>query len=300
MIAIEKQADRPRELRRRFKRHLEELPVLPAVVGQMMSLDKQSDSYFEDVQAIIESDPTFAIRTLAAANSASAAGQARVSTINGAITRIGSQSVSNLILGAGVIKVFTPRDAWEKSLWRHALQVAHVAQALAVQLGDVKVAPAAAYAIGLLHDVGRFIMFAEAPEVLRQVDESDWNTGEELMALEREKFGIAHAEVGAVACEHWGMSKLVCSVIGNHHGEIGSLSDEVSIMTALIQLADYAMFSSVMPGCDRLSDASDEFIRENLKSHAATLPTIRWDAIPSVLREAAHRAEATCGALGLD
>ena len=62
------------DLRRRLERRLDELPVLPTVVARLLTLDRESDAYFEDLLELVEADATFAARTLSAANSAALAG----------------------------------------------------------------------------------------------------------------------------------------------------------------------------------------------------------------------------------
>lgn len=49
---------------------LGELPVLPAVMVRLMSLSPQSEELFEEVLAVAQEDPGFALRVMHIANSA--------------------------------------------------------------------------------------------------------------------------------------------------------------------------------------------------------------------------------------
>src|SRR5689334_7591188 len=106
------------QLTRKLKLHLEQLPVLPSVVVQLMGLNPDADDYFERVRKIVETEPNFSARLLVSANSAVHASRGPVATVGEALTRIGSRAASNLLLSLAVTRVFIPRDPWEKSLWR--------------------------------------------------------------------------------------------------------------------------------------------------------------------------------------
>jgi len=53
-----------------------------------------------------------------------------------------------------------------------------------------------AYLAGLLHDIGRFVLFDQSPEFIRAVDDLAWTTPTELIEAERQICGIDHAELG--------------------------------------------------------------------------------------------------------
>src|SRR5690349_2586060 len=100
---------------KKLKQHLEQLPVLPSVVLQLMSLNAGAEDYFERVRKIVETEPNFLARLLMSANSAAHASRVPVATVGEALTRIGSRSASNLLLSLAVTRIFVPRDPWEKS-----------------------------------------------------------------------------------------------------------------------------------------------------------------------------------------
>ncbi len=60
----------------------------------------------------------------------------------------------------------------------------------------LKIDPAEAYLVGLLHDVGRFIMYEHASEDLLKVDEQNWTSPEQLAAADIEVFKFTHSELG--------------------------------------------------------------------------------------------------------
>lgn len=292
--------DAPRhQLRKKLEHHLDELPALPSVVVKLMGLDPARDTYFDDVRALIESAPNFSARLLATANSAAHAGVQPITTVGAAIARLGSRAAANLLLASSVTRVFVPRDDWEKSLWRHALQVAIAARALAQHAGDKELAPDELYAAGLLHDIGRFVMFQEAPEALRAVDEGQWHSPAELVAQERAICGLTHSELGARACEKWRLPSELAHVVREHHHPVPPRpTRKVDKIVALLRVADLAMFPSAMPGTPSLVDEGEPA----LEALAHKLPP--WLVLPAprlrdIVARSIAEADAVCAGLQL-
>lgn len=237
------------DLRSKLARHLDDLPVLPGVVSRLLALDPADDDHADRVSELIEAEPNFSARLLAYANSAVSAPASPVVSIPAAVTRVGSLGATDLVLTLGVTTVFVPRDSWDRSLWRHSIQVAIVARALTAAIRPPDVTPEAAYAAGLIHDVGRFVMFQHAPADLRRIDEGSWSTPDELITVENEICGLNHADIGALACESWGIPDLVVEAVRRHHDRIdGEPTSSVERVEHLIAVADLLVFPSAALG----------------------------------------------------
>lgn len=289
------------ELRRRLEGHIENLPVLPMALSQLLSLDQEDDDYFEKVLTIIESEPNFAARLLIAANSAASAPSNPVTTLANAVARIGSKGATNLVLALSVTRVFIPRDQWERSLWRHGVQVAHAARALATAAGDQEVNPDEAYTCALLHDIGRFVLFQEAPDRLRMVDEGDWDTPQLLVEQEKEICGITHPELGAMACTKWKLPAPVVAVIRNHHRPLPErYTSGEDKMAAIVRLADLAMFPSTKPGSEHVDKTMEpDVLAASLQHHVPRFLSLTTAKLASIIEQSAADADAACEALGI-
>lgn len=285
----------------RLERRVNELPVLPTVVARLMTLDREDEGYFETVLGLIESDPTFAARMLSAANAASSAPSSPIGSVRAALARLGSSGASSMILAVAVSRVFIPRDPWEKSLWRHALQVAAAARALAGHSDDtIELSGDDAYTAGLLHDVGRLVMFGEAPDTLRAIDEGEWASPEALIEVERSICGLTHPELGAMACGNWGMpNQLTAAVLHHHEPDIDPLAGSVEAMVATIRFADLAMFPSAVVGSPGYADASRRTIEEELLPKVPQGILLTAESLHELIRTTTTEVEATCVALGV-
>ena len=286
-------------LRKQLEQHLDELPVLPTVVSRLMTLDPDGRDYFDNVLELIESEPNFAARILAAANSAASAPSSPVTTLPGAIARLGAGGASRLVIAISITRVFVPRDDWEKSLWRHAIQVAVTTRALAESSSDPEIDPSEAYVCGLLHDVGRFVMFQEAPDQLRQIDEGDWDTPEKLVSQELAICGITHAELGAMACAKWGLPPAIEQMVRHHHRSDPALAGTTpDKLAALVRVADLAMFPSAMPGTPGLAEADDGSI-VHLAGRLPPSIGLTMAELRELIVATTDAAEATCIELGV-
>lgn len=290
------------ELRQRLEHHVDDLPILPTVVGRLMVLNREDDRYFEQVVELVGSEPNFSARLLAMANSAESAPRAPITTLNAAVSRIGSLNASNIVLALAVTTVFIPRDAWEKSLWRHALQVAIAARALAIASvagGEREVDADEVYTSALLHDLGRFVMFRDAPDQLRQIDEGDWDTPERLVEKEVEVCGLSHTDLGAIACARWGLPESIVSVVRDHHKPAEHVVSPVAKMTALIRSADLAMFPSAMPGTVGLESLDEAVIDARLRPSIPAFLKITPTQLRTLIVRAAEDAERISRAIGV-
>lgn len=290
-----------RQLEERIRTRISELPVLPTVMGQLMTLDRDAEDYFDRLLEVIESDPTFAARILAGANAATSSPTDPIASVRAALTRLGSAGAASMILALAVSKVFVPRDPWEKSLWRHALQVAAASRLVATHAAtDVDLSSDEAYTAGLLHDIGRMVMFLEAPDVLRRVDEGTWNTPNELIDVEMTICGLAHTEIGSMACEQWGLPEsLRLAILGHHEPHRDVTLGKVEALVSTVHFADLAMFPSAVPGSTGWEEATKAEIAESLIPMVPVGITLTPSSLEAIIRTTTVEVEANCRALGI-
>jgi len=201
----------------RLASRIDQLPLLPEAVVNLLRLDSRADDYFDRVAQLIRSDPAFAMRLLRHANSALFCPARPVATIEKALMIVGCTGAVGLVVGHSTLRIFVPSHDWERDLWRHAFDVACLMQAFAERRADTWLQPQQAYLYGLLHDIGRFILYLEAPEDLRAVDETRWATPEALVEAESAICGFTHTELGYLAIRKWRMSDELADVVRHHH-----------------------------------------------------------------------------------
>jgi HD-like signal output (HDOD) protein len=226
----------------RLEKRLEQLPLLPEVVHELMSLRQDSPDYFEQVARALHADPAFATRLLQYANSAALGAGRPITTIQEAMLRVGARGAVDLILAHAAAQVFVPRSDWEIRLWKHSVDVAWLMRKLSVLAVEHRGEPDEAYVFGLLHDIGRFVLYLEAPEELRSVEETDWATPDELVEAETRICGFTHSELGYLALRKWRLPDALAEAVRWHHTRplpLGSIDGRYRALNALLQDADW-------------------------------------------------------------
>ena len=282
------------EVMRRLDKHIEDLPVLPTVLVDLLRLHPTDQSYFEKVASIVAGDPTFAARIVGAANSAESSPASPILRIPDAVARLGATRVSGLVTAMSVARVFVPRSRWELGLWQHALGVATTAEFLA-RASSTTVDVQQAYLGGLLHDLGRFILFKEAPEALRRVDETKWDSPADLIAAEASICGFTHCEIGAQAATRWNLPTAISDLCRRHHEVIPvSANSKEDRVLRVVHVADWlAMAIERMPEgqIDDPTACLDTFAgikgANDLRIDTSTIPRM-MGRIASASREAAN------------
>jgi putative nucleotidyltransferase with HDIG domain len=236
------------ELQRRtiagLESRIEHIALLPAVVGRLAALDLDSPEATDQIVALVRSDPPLALRLLRLANS-SITGGGGIDTIPEAILRVGSLGLANIILALSVVEVFVPHTRGQRNLWIHSIQTASAARRLAVLRPDMGLGMEECFLAGLLHDIGRFLIFENLPQEMAQLDEADAASPLELVAAERQVCGFDHATLGYEVCRRWNLPESVCEMIRVHHcyGQARSqIPPEVLAIVRLVQEADCFSF----------------------------------------------------------
>lgn len=238
-----------------------ELPLLPQVLVRILQLDPNSDNYFEEFGKLTKEDPAFAVRVIVLANSASSAPAVPVVSIRDALTRMGAHAIRSLVASLAVQRVFLPTKPNEVRLWQHSVYAAFAAAKIAEITQDIKVDPAEAYLVGLLHDIGRFIMFEHAAAHLLEVDESHWETPEQLIEADVEIYKFTHSELGFLACQHWQLPDSISEVIRMHHAVIEDaiVPGTLEALLLCVQVADHLCLAILeRPDFDDMSPATRE------------------------------------------
>ncbi len=234
---------------------LNHLPQLKVVVSRVLALNPDDDNYFDEILTLCESDPSFAVRIIRLSNSASSLPTTPITKLQQAISRLGTRQVSILVMSMAMMSLFTPTTDAQKKLWTHVIEVAVSSKTIAVMAGHLSIDPNEAYLCGLLHDIGRFILFDDDPQQLGRADETKCDTTAGIVAAERALCGFDHAELGFHAAIKWELPTVITQVIRDHHryqAVIAKPGEPVKVgrLVRVVQLADlFSIFMTKNPDC---------------------------------------------------
>jgi putative nucleotidyltransferase with HDIG domain len=194
---------------------LDALPPFSPVVAKLLEELNGEVQSFRRLSLRISEDPALAAQVLRLANSALYGRRGEVSSLLLALNLIGTDRLRALVLTYGVRQLFRPvaRHPLARPIWRHSLAAAILAADIAMD-GDGDAMED--YTAGLLHDIGRLVFLACAPEAYaRLVGQAA--SAEHCLDLELSCFGMTHAEAGALALERYRMPPRLAEACALHH-----------------------------------------------------------------------------------
>jgi HD-like signal output (HDOD) protein len=184
----------------RYLKNPDALPVMPEVAVQLMRSLEREDTSMQEVAALIERDPSLAVKVLRVANSAGVGAQREVANLRDAANLLGMRRLRGLSLAACVSNMFPKDGQFDRPrFWRHGLATAGHAKVLA---GLCDIDPDTAYIAGLVMRIGRVLMLMVEPEIVARCDELN-DSPDSLIGHEIEWLGCSHLEVSAALAKRW-------------------------------------------------------------------------------------------------
>lgn len=187
----------------------------PLAAQRALSISRDPNAAASRLVSLVEGDPGLGQALLRYANSAYyATGGGRVVSLHGAVQRVGTSGVHNVVLRTMVDGMLCrPGSTYQELVnlsWQHMVRVAPIARSLAPAFGA---GPDESYALGLLHDVGKLVIFDRLGE-LRTTLRRDVAFPRPLLSVVLRSL---HEPLGALAALQWGLGAGVAHAIGGHH-----------------------------------------------------------------------------------
>lgn len=213
------------------------LPSPPVVYERLMSVINHPRSGTADIARVITEDQSLAARLLKVVNSALFSLPHPVDSITQAIKVVGTSQIRDLALATSVMTAFrdVPADLIDmKSFWRHSLSCAVVARLIASFQRRDNVE--AFFLCGLLHDIGRLVMYTSAGREASMALDMSIDSGAPLHICERAVFRFDHAQVGGALLDEWRLPEVLREAVEFHHSP--SRATRFPWETASIHIAD--------------------------------------------------------------
>lgn len=209
------------------------VPSLPLFHARLDEAINHPRSSIADIAKIISEDQGLTARILKLANSPLFGYFSKIDTITQAVTIIGVQQVRDLALAISVMGLFTgiPEDLMTMELfWKHSIACGLTARVLATSQRESNLERF--FVAGILHDIGRLVMFINIPDICREMIETSLAGEKLLYEVERERLGFDHGEVGGILLQRWKIPARVAEPVGFHHCSLraGQYPREASIL----------------------------------------------------------------------
>ena len=279
---------------------------IPSSLGSYEPILTELEKVLADPQSslakmgeVIEKDPDLTARLLRLGNSAFYGFSARLETVTEAISLIGIQQVQDLIVASSVVQTFAgvpPEFVNMEKFWEHSLACGIGARLLAIATRVPK--PDKLFVAGLLHDVGRLVLYSQGPRKAQEIFELCRAGRMLLRDAELKVLGFDHAQIGEALLGAWRYPRNLCHAVGYHHLPMaaGSFRTEAAfvhvadhLVNALqlgssgerfvpplhlkaweqLNLAEDILESVVTSIDDQLEAVQDAFLRSRQTAHAA-------------------------------
>ena len=210
---------------------------LPNVYTKLEKTLKEPNHTRNDIAKIISIDPALSARILRIINSSYYGLPNPVQNIAIAVNLLGEYDLRNMVLVTSVVNsvtALTDRGIDIHSFWQHSIRCAIAAKLLAsLKAYDD---PEFLFLSGILHDLGRLIIYKNERELSETVSWYVTTEGRERYQVEQELLGFDHAFVGFLLAESWCLPAKLGDIIKCHHQP--ELSTDNQLESKLVSLAD--------------------------------------------------------------
>jgi len=268
----------------------ENLPVLPQIVSQVLTLADDPNASTRSMERLIEADAAIAAKILRVSSSAFY-GSTPVPTIGRAISILGMNTIRALVVGIAYQQIMggrTQSQLFSKlDFWRHCLATAISARVLGKILMPSKADDL--YCAGMLHDVGILVLDRFAASDLDSALKAAMEGGVELHEAEDSLYGYNHAMIGDLLAVRWNLSPIVHAAIRYHHDVCGD--DHTYLSTCIVAAANHLAHRAGFKNAPR----SPDFEIDPVILSSLNLPEEQYDIIVNVLPPEVQKAEQAFG-----
>jgi len=242
-------------------------------------LDRQINdplNNLEDIANTLLEDAGLSARLLKLANSVLYSFPSKVDTVTKAVTIIGTNQLRDLALATSVISLFDGVDSSiidMEEFWKHSIAVGIAARVIATYRSEPNVERF--YLMGLLHDIGRILMFIQIPESMAEIIKESKTSHQPLYKLEKKHFGFDHGETGHLLLNEWKLPNVISAAVANHHYPTKSIA--YNHEAAVIHIADLLINSM------QLGTSSGISIISPLSNEAWNLVDLSSALVPDLL-----------------
>jgi HD-like signal output (HDOD) protein len=194
------------------------LPEIPSIVYELNEVIANPLSTADQMAQVIHKSPSLTALLLKIVNSSFYGLPSPVDRVSLAVTLIGTRELSALALGISIISAFKsiPRSLLNmKNFLQHSLACGVVCRLLAGQKSMRQTEQM--FSAGLLHDMGRLILFIYFPDEMLNVLHEALENSSSLLDMEKKSLGCHHGHIGKYLLSRWRLPLIMENTICFHH-----------------------------------------------------------------------------------
>ena len=209
---------------------LKDLPSLPHILMKLMAACNDENGSLGDIVDILTNDPSLCAKVLRMVNSAYYGLGSRVDGIDQAVAYLGTDAVKNIAVCSAVYQAFNTRKGDSafnlKLFWWHSLKCALLSRIFAKEVAYGR--PEEAFVAGLLHDIGKLVLWVNFPEKYTELIKQ-YEDRAEMLATGESQLGATHSQIGAWLLDRWKFPSLVADSAFYHHEPLERIADALPL-----------------------------------------------------------------------
>jgi putative nucleotidyltransferase with HDIG domain len=194
------------------------LPMLSNMMNEVFRVIADPDSSFSQLYDVVKYDQAISSKIISIANSTHYNKGAQVTNLERAMVMISFKEIERVIMCLVFMRqIMAPWRLGQDdmaAIWEHSLTVAYAAKTLCAKTATED--PEKAFAISILHDIGKIIFYAYG-DGYRDLANEACLGGKDVCDLERTQYAIDHQELGHHMSVKWGFPKEFSEAILDHH-----------------------------------------------------------------------------------
>ncbi len=217
------------------------LPEIPAVVFELNEVIGNPMSSAVQIAEVVNRSPSLTALLLKIVNSSFYGFPSEIDKVSHAVTLIGTREISGLALGISILSIFKtiPKEIIDMySFLKHSLACGIFSRVIAAHLNSNQTEQL--FASGLLHDIGRLILYIHFPKESHNTITRSRNRSKLLFKEETDYLGCDHAEVGKQLLKQWKLPLIIENCVFYHHNPSEA---QQAVPATIVHLADIVVNS---------------------------------------------------------
>jgi HD-like signal output (HDOD) protein len=199
-------------------KHETELASFPDIFFRIKEVLEDEAASADRIAKVVSTDMSLAAKLIKLVNSPLYGFPQNIDSITRAVALVGAKELSTLALGISAINYFKdipPELIDMKTFWRHSITCGIFAKILAgTQTG---LSPERFFIAGLLHDVGRLILFKKLPYASSEAMLFSRENSIPLVEAELTVMDFCHTDISAPLLQAWKFPQGLADMINFHH-----------------------------------------------------------------------------------
>ena len=193
-----------------------DLPKLPTLAVETQKIISNSNSSMTDLVAVVEKDMALAGRILRVANSAFYGIPRKIDNLKTAMIVLGMREIARLVTSVSIMGLFEDDSEFDmKQFWLHGAICGDFTVGL--YRGLRLQCPNGAHISGLLHDIGKIILYKYLSEYYTQCKDYMEENDVRMVDAEIELLGIDHGHIGSWLTRKWNIPDEISEAVAQHH-----------------------------------------------------------------------------------